>query len=79
VLIKVNFIATKTYETGATTDPLVVEAIIRKAKEFSDKIFIVESDATMTEAYKACKATGMLQMCEDDDEVHQSAKGEGKS
>ncbi len=25
-LIKVNFISTKTYETGVTTDPLVVEA-----------------------------------------------------
>lgn len=65
VLIKVNFIATRTYETGATTDPLVVEALIRKAKEFLDKIFVVESDATMTDADKACRATGMLQMCED--------------
>ena len=64
VLIKVNFIATKTYETGATTDLLVVEALIHKAKEFSDKTFAVESDATMTDADKACKATGMLQICE---------------
>ena len=67
VLIKVNFITTKTYETGATTDPLVVEALIRKTKEFSDKIFVVESDASMTDADKACRATGMLQMCEDND------------
>lgn len=67
VLIKVNFISTKTYETGATTDPLVVEALIRKAKEFSDQVFVVESDASMTNADKACKATGMLQMCENND------------
>ena len=67
VLIKVNFISTKTYETGATTDPLVVEALIRKAKEFSDQVFVVESDASMTNADKACKATGMLQICEDND------------
>jgi len=65
VLIKVNFISTKTYETGATTDPLVVEALIRKAREFTDKIFVVESDASVTSADKACKATGMLQVCED--------------
>jgi len=63
VLIKVNFISIKTYETGVTTDPLVVEAIIRKVKEFSDEIFVVESDASMTDADKACKATGMLDVC----------------
>ena len=65
VLIKVNFISTKTYETGATTDPLVVEALIHRAREFTDKIYVVESDATTTNADKACKATGMLQVCED--------------
>jgi uncharacterized protein (DUF362 family) len=65
VLIKVNFISTKTYETGATTDPLVVEALIRRAREFTDRIFVVESDASVTNADKACKATGMLQVCED--------------
>ena len=65
VLIKVNFISTKTYETGATTDPLVVEALIRKAREFTDEVFVVESDASTTNADKACKATGMLQVCED--------------
>lgn len=63
VLIKVNFISVKTYETGVTTDPLVVEAIIRKVKEFSDEVFVVESDASMTDADKACKATGMLDVC----------------
>ena len=30
VLIKVNFIVTKTWDTGATTDPIVVEAILQK-------------------------------------------------
>jgi uncharacterized protein (DUF362 family) len=65
VLIKVNFISTKTYETGATTDPLVVEALIRKTREFTDKILVAESDASITNADKACRATGMLQVCED--------------
>jgi uncharacterized protein (DUF362 family) len=65
VLIKVNFISVKTYETGVTTDPLVVEAIIRRMKELSDEVFVVESDASMTDADKACRATGMLEMCDD--------------
>jgi uncharacterized protein (DUF362 family) len=65
VLIKVNFISTKTYDSGVTTDPLVVEALIRKAREFTDKVFVVESDASMTNADKACRATGMLRVCED--------------
>jgi len=65
ILIKVNFISTKTYETGATTDPLVVEALIRKSREFADEVFVVESDASTTNADKACRATGMLQVCED--------------
>lgn len=65
VLIKVNFITVKTYETGVTTDPLVVEALIRRMKEVSDEVFVVESDASMTDADKACKATGMLKMCND--------------
>ena len=33
VLIKVNFITTMTWDTGATTDPIVVEAINPAAKK----------------------------------------------
>jgi len=65
VLIKVNFISVKTYETGVTTDPLVVEAIIHRMREFTDEIFVVESDASMTDADKACRATGVLKVCDD--------------
>lgn len=64
VLIKVNFITTKTWNTGATTDPLVVEAIIQKLREMPIEVYVVESDATMTNADKACQATGMGEMCE---------------
>ncbi len=53
-LIKVNFITTKNWETGATTDPIVVEAIVNKLRENSIEAFVVESDATMTNADKAC-------------------------
>jgi uncharacterized protein (DUF362 family) len=63
VLIKVNFITDKTWDTGATTDPLVVEAVIDKLKALPVTVNIVESDATMTDASKAYEATGMKDMC----------------
>ena len=63
VLIKVNFITTMTWDTGATTDPIVVEAIINRLKELPIEINVVESDATMTNADRAFEATGMAEMC----------------
>jgi uncharacterized protein (DUF362 family) len=63
VLIKVNFITTMTWDTGATTDPIVVEALIQQLKKMPVEIYVVESDATMTNADKAFKATGMAEMC----------------
>ena len=63
-LIKVNFITTKNWETGATTDPLVVEAIVNRLRENSIEVFVVESDATTTNADKACVASGMRDMCD---------------
>ena len=63
VLIKVNFITTMTWDTGATTDPIVVEAIIQRLKKLPIEIYVVESDATVTSADKAFEATGMGQMC----------------
>ncbi len=67
VLIKVNFITTKTWDTGATTDPIVVEGIIKKLQDTSVKVCVVESDATMTNADKAFEMTGMAQMCRQND------------
>ena len=63
VLIKVNLITTKTWDTGATTDPVVVEAIIKKLADLPVKVYVVESDATMTNADKAFEVTGMKEMC----------------
>ena len=63
VLIKVNFITTMTWDTGATTDPMVVEAIIQRLKKLPLEIYVVESDATMTNADKAFEVTGMAEMC----------------
>jgi uncharacterized protein (DUF362 family) len=64
VLIKVNFITDKTWDTGATTDPIVVEAIIKKLEDLPVKVYVVESDATITNADKAFEKTGMGEMCE---------------
>jgi len=63
-LVKVNFITTKNWETGATTDPLVVEAIINQLREIPIEVLVVESDATTTNADKACVASGMREMCD---------------
>jgi uncharacterized protein (DUF362 family) len=63
VLIKVNFITTKKWDSGATTDPIVVEAIIQKLKPLNLEVYVVESDATMTNADSAFLATGMAEMC----------------
>jgi uncharacterized protein (DUF362 family) len=63
VLIKVNFITVETWDSGATTDPIVVEAIINKLKNLPVEIYVVESDATMTSADKAFEVTGMKEMC----------------
>jgi uncharacterized protein (DUF362 family) len=64
VLIKINFITDKTWDTGATTDPIVVEAIIKKLENLPVKTYVVESDATMTNADKAFEKTGMKEMCD---------------
>jgi uncharacterized protein (DUF362 family) len=64
VLIKVNFITVKKWDTGATTDPIVVEAVIRKLKNLPVKLYVVESDATITNADKAFEMTGMKEMAE---------------
>jgi uncharacterized protein (DUF362 family) len=63
VLIKVNFITDRTWDTGATTDPIVVEAIIKKLEDLPVKVYVVESDATLTNADKAFEVTGMKDMC----------------
>jgi uncharacterized protein (DUF362 family) len=63
VLIKVNFITNKTWDTGATTDPIVVEAIIKKLDALPVEVYVVESDATITNADKAFEKTGMKEMC----------------
>jgi uncharacterized protein (DUF362 family) len=63
VLIKVNFITTKTWDTGATTDPIIVEALIETIQAQKGKVCVVESNATSTNADRAAEVTGMLALC----------------
>ncbi|MCW4050269.1 MAG: DUF362 domain-containing protein [Candidatus Bathyarchaeota archaeon] len=62
VLIKVNFITTRNWETGATTDPVVVEAIINRVRDLGKEVIVVESDAQTTNASKAVVMSGMQKM-----------------
>ena len=62
VLIKVNFVTTKTWDTGTTTDPIVVEALINRVRDFGKEVLVVETDATSTSADKAVVKTGMKEM-----------------
>ncbi len=64
VLIKVNFITTKNWETGATTDPIVVEALVNRLRKIGKEVIIVESDAQTTNADKAWIASGMNEVGE---------------
>ncbi|MHA2064518.1 MAG: DUF362 domain-containing protein [Candidatus Thorarchaeota archaeon] len=62
VLIKVNFVTSKTWDTGTTTDPIVVEAIINSVRDLGKEVLVVETDATSTNADKAVVKTGMKEM-----------------
>lgn len=59
VLIKVNFITIKDWKTGATTDPIIVEALVHRLRDLGKEVIIVESDAQTTNADKAWVASGM--------------------
>jgi len=63
VMIKVNFITDRTWETGATTDPVVVDALVRYFKTRAERVIVVESDATTTNADRAALKTGILDVC----------------
>jgi uncharacterized protein (DUF362 family) len=60
IMIKPNLCCVKTSDTGATTDPRVVEAVIKYFKIHfgSRKFYIVESDATMLNADVAFQILG---------------------
>ena len=64
VLIKPNLITSHTYETGITTDPMVVEAVINKVHELEKKAIVVETEGGITSPDEAIHTTGMMKVIE---------------
>ena len=64
VLVKVNLITDHTYETGITTDPVVVEAVINRVHELGKKAIVVETEGGITSPDTAIHETGMMDVVE---------------
>ena len=64
VLIKPNLITSHTYETGITTDPVVVEAVISKVQGLGKKAIVVETDGGITDPDDAIHETGIMEVIE---------------
>ena len=64
VLVKPNLITSHTYETGVTTDPLVVEAVITKIHDLDKKSIVVETEGGITSPDDAVHKTGMMEIIE---------------
>lgn len=62
VLVKPNLITSHTYETGITTDPMVVEAVITRVHELGKKAIVVETEGGITSPDDAVHATGMMEV-----------------
>ncbi len=65
VLVKVNLITSHTYETGITTDPIVVKAIIKMVKDLGKRVIVVETEGGITSPDKAIIKTGMMDVIEE--------------
>ena len=64
VLVKPNLITSHTYETGITTDPMVVEAVINRVHELGKKAIVVETEGGITSPDEAIHTTGMMDVIE---------------
>jgi uncharacterized protein (DUF362 family) len=64
ILIKVNLITSHRYETGITTDPIVVEAVIRKIQDLEKRAIVVETEGGITSPDVAIHETGIMDVIE---------------
>ncbi|MDO8124594.1 MAG: DUF362 domain-containing protein [Candidatus Hermodarchaeota archaeon] len=64
VLVKPNLITSHNFETGITTDPIVVEAVIMKIQELGKKAIVVETEGGTTSPDEAIIETGMMTVIE---------------
>ena len=61
VLVKVNLLTSDTYETGVTTDPIVVEAILNRVIALGKRAVVVETEGGTTSPDTAVVETGMME------------------
>jgi uncharacterized protein (DUF362 family) len=64
VLVKPNLITSHTYDTGITTDPMVIEAVINRVHELGKKAIVVETEGGITSPDEAIHTTGMMEVIE---------------
>ena len=62
VLVKVNLLTSDTYETGITTDPIVVEAILSRVMDLGKRAVVVETEGGTTSPDTAVVETGMMEV-----------------
>ncbi|MFX0106795.1 MAG: DUF362 domain-containing protein [Candidatus Hodarchaeota archaeon] len=62
VLVKPNLITSHTFQTGITTDPIVVEAVIMKIMELDKKAIVVETEGGITSPDDAIIETGIMEV-----------------
>ncbi|UCE10264.1 MAG: DUF362 domain-containing protein [Candidatus Thorarchaeota archaeon] len=60
VLVKPNLITSHTFETGITTDPVVLEAVLMKVMGLDKKALVVETEGGITSPDEAIIETGMM-------------------
>lgn len=64
VLVKPNLITSHTFETGITTDPVVLEAVLMKVMGLDKKALVVETEGGITSPDEAIIETGMMEVIE---------------
>ena len=62
VLVKPNLITGHTFETGITTDPIVLEAVLMKVMELDKRATVVETEGGITSPDEAIIETGMMEV-----------------
>ncbi|MFQ5834160.1 MAG: DUF362 domain-containing protein [Candidatus Thorarchaeota archaeon] len=62
VLVKPNLIRGHPFQTGITTDPIVVEAVIMKIRELDKKAIVVETEGGITSPDEAIIETGIMEV-----------------
>jgi len=63
VAIKPNLCCTRPHYTGATTDPRLVEEVIKVFRDHAEEMAVIESDGFSATAEEAAEGTGIAEVC----------------